>query len=162
MYNSPSVHPWISAEEKHYIESCIGAVDKESMEPTPWLKIITSPHVWAIAVAHFCYNWAEYTLLTCMPTYLADIDILQGTNVSWLKRAFADILLYIYRHIGCGVQWSVLGCPVLGANGCSVIKWTSGRFFKNILLNYCCQKDVHNYRQAELFILLSLKTSLCL
>eukprot|EP00731_Ephydatia_muelleri_P037304 Em0438g9a len=91
MYNSPSVHPWISAEEKHYIESCIGAVDKESMEPTPWLKIITSPHVWAIAVAHFCYNWAEYTLLTCMPTYLADIDILQGTNAVVFNGVFSAV-----------------------------------------------------------------------
>lgn len=94
MYNSPSEHPWISAEERHYLESVIGTVDNQSMEPTPWFKIMTSSHVWAIAIAHFCYNWAEYTLLTCMPTYLADIGILQGTNVGWLKGVSADIIWF--------------------------------------------------------------------
>ena len=37
--------------------------------PTPWLKIFTSPAVWAIAIANFCYGWGYFTLLTCMPTY---------------------------------------------------------------------------------------------
>ena len=81
VHSSPSVHPRISSGERHYIESAIGTINNNPV-PTPWFRIVTSPHVWAIAVAHFCYNWAEYTLLTCMPTYLADIGILPGKNVS--------------------------------------------------------------------------------
>jgi hypothetical protein len=31
---------------------------------TPWRRIFSNKHVWAIVVAHFCANWGFYTLLT--------------------------------------------------------------------------------------------------
>lgn len=52
--------------------------------PTPWLKIFTSPAVWAIVIAHTCSNWGFYTLLTCMPTYFAQAlpELKLSTEVS--------------------------------------------------------------------------------
>lgn len=34
---------------------------------------MTSKALWGIVVAHFCYNWTFYTLLTLLPTYMNDI-----------------------------------------------------------------------------------------
>ncbi|XP_064383500.1 sialin-like [Halichondria panicea] len=71
-FSSPASHPRISTAERDFIESSIDAnqttTAQEKMD-VPWLKIFTSPAVWAITVAHFCNNWGFYTLLTCIPTY---------------------------------------------------------------------------------------------
>lgn len=29
--------------------------------------------MWAIIVAHFCNNWMNYTMLTCLPKYMKDV-----------------------------------------------------------------------------------------
>ena len=39
----------------------------------PWFQIFTSPAMWAIIVAHFCNNWMNYTMLTCLPKYMKDV-----------------------------------------------------------------------------------------
>ena len=41
--------------------------------PTPWLRILTSPAVWAIIVVSFCNGCGHHTLLTCMPTYFKQV-----------------------------------------------------------------------------------------
>lgn len=38
-------------------------------KPVPWGLFLRSPAVWAIIVAHFCYNWGYYTLLAWLPSY---------------------------------------------------------------------------------------------
>lgn len=43
---------------------------------------MTSPSVWAIIVAHFCSNWGNYTLLTCIPSYFHDALNLTMGSVS--------------------------------------------------------------------------------
>jgi hypothetical protein len=35
----------------------------------PWGLFLRSAPVWAIIVAHFCYNWGYYTLLAWLPSY---------------------------------------------------------------------------------------------
>lgn len=35
----------------------------------PWGAFIRTPAVWAIIVAHFCYNYGYYTLLAWLPSY---------------------------------------------------------------------------------------------
>lgn len=50
--------------------------------PIPWFQIMTSPSVWAIVVAHFCNNWGNYTLLTCIPSYFHDALNLTMGSVS--------------------------------------------------------------------------------
>ena len=44
----------------------------------PWLRMLSSPAVWAIVAAHFAENWGFYTLLTQLPSFLKhalDIDL---------------------------------------------------------------------------------------
>ena len=40
---------------------------------TPWRAMFSSPAVWAIVVAHLCYNWGNYTIMTCIPTYMKEV-----------------------------------------------------------------------------------------
>jgi ACS family sodium-dependent inorganic phosphate cotransporter len=35
----------------------------------PWGEFMRSPPVWAVTVAHFCFNWGYYTLLAWLPSY---------------------------------------------------------------------------------------------
>lgn len=42
---------------------------KRSLE-VPWKRVFRSTAVWAIIVAHFCYAWGYFVLLTWFPTYL--------------------------------------------------------------------------------------------
>ena len=35
----------------------------------PWSLIVKSSAVWAIIIAHFCFNWGYYTLLAWLPSF---------------------------------------------------------------------------------------------
>lgn len=37
--------------------------------PVPWGTFLRSHAVWAVIVAHFCFNWGYYTLLAWLPSY---------------------------------------------------------------------------------------------
>ena len=41
--------------------------------PVPWVSILTSMSFWAMATAHFTYNWGFYTLLTALPKYMDEV-----------------------------------------------------------------------------------------
>jgi len=72
-YNSPSDHPRISAEERKYWETVIGAAELDAHPPTPWREIFTSVPVWALAVAYFADNWGYDTMATCLPLFMHDV-----------------------------------------------------------------------------------------
>lgn len=38
-------------------------------QPPPWRAFAASPAVWAVVVAHFCFNYGYYTLLAWLPSY---------------------------------------------------------------------------------------------
>jgi ACS family sodium-dependent inorganic phosphate cotransporter-like MFS transporter 5 len=82
-FSSPATHPRISEKEKIYIESSIASQNKEKRDfPIPWFQIFTSGPVWAIIVAHFCINWGNYTMLTCIPSYFHDaLSLSYGNDI---------------------------------------------------------------------------------
>ncbi|XP_022083703.1 vesicular glutamate transporter 1-like isoform X2 [Acanthaster planci] len=76
IYEKPSTHPTISAEERTYIEESIG--ETLTMLPmkfleTPWKSFFTSLPVYAIIVANFCRSWTFYLLLTGQPSYFEQV-----------------------------------------------------------------------------------------
>ncbi|XP_064646594.1 sialin-like isoform X2 [Lineus longissimus] len=73
VYNSPSEHPCISEDEKDYIIDNIGDSVAKTSQRVPWLKFATSMPLIAIIVAHVCNNYVQYTLMTCLPTYMKDV-----------------------------------------------------------------------------------------
>lgn len=62
---------------------------------TPWLRIWSSPAVWAIVVANFCDNWGFYTFLTGLPSYLKEV-----LDFSITENGFVSALPYILSFIG--------------------------------------------------------------
>ncbi|XP_064611638.1 uncharacterized transporter slc-17.2-like [Liolophura sinensis] len=75
VYDTPEVHPRISASEKEYIEASIGDryLEDEKRIKTPWGAMMKSPALWANIVAHFCNNWSGYSLLTGLPMYMREV-----------------------------------------------------------------------------------------
>uniref|UniRef100_A0A915KYK7 Sialin n=1 Tax=Romanomermis culicivorax TaxID=13658 RepID=A0A915KYK7_ROMCU len=75
--DSPSSHRFISDKEKHHIVQSLahqtGDTSRSSNISTPWRAIVTSVPIYAIFVAHFAADWATYTILTCLPTFLKDV-----------------------------------------------------------------------------------------
>lgn len=59
-------------------------------QPVPWGEFLKSPAVWAVIVAHFCYNWGYYTLLAWLPSYF---DMALGLNVE--KSSLLTLIPYI-------------------------------------------------------------------
>lgn len=83
--NTPADHPFISNEERQYIEESIELTVKPLK--TPWKKILTSRPFLATIHTHFCLNWGFYTLLTCLPLYMKEVlrfDIQQNSLLSAL------------------------------------------------------------------------------
>jgi MFS transporter, ACS family, solute carrier family 17 (sodium-dependent inorganic phosphate cotransporter), other len=74
----PSAHPTISAEERAllaHLDDEIGVV----ANPIPWKALFSHSAVWALAINHFCANWAFYLLLTWLPSYFRDV---QGLSIT--------------------------------------------------------------------------------
>ncbi|KAI1901770.1 hypothetical protein AGOR_G00037820 [Albula goreensis] len=68
--NEPSSHPRISVHERDYIINSIGSQGGAHGWSVPLIPIIFSVPLWAIILAQMCSNWAYYTLLTSLPTYM--------------------------------------------------------------------------------------------
>ncbi|VVC38189.1 Major facilitator superfamily,Major facilitator superfamily domain [Cinara cedri] len=96
---SPAEDAYISEEEREHIASSIGptgTVKKIGFLNYPWKCIFTSAPVWAINCAHFCDNWAAYTLLTQLPIYMNDIlhfDIGKGSYLLALPYTTLTIIM---------------------------------------------------------------------
>lgn len=69
--SAPNKDRFISDDELQYIQNTI-SVEVEEKRVIPWIAIITSKPVIAITVAQFAMNWGYNTMLTQMPSFLAD------------------------------------------------------------------------------------------
>lgn len=74
IYESPAVHPRISAEERREIEEAIGSTTSKR-KPTyvPWRDILTAPCVWAIIITHATSVFGYFTITNQLPTYMKTI-----------------------------------------------------------------------------------------
>lgn len=75
-YNAPATHPRISAAEREFIESSLGGKKGKAAPSSlhvPWLALVKSLPLYALAISHFTCNWGYYTLLTCLPQYFKHV-----------------------------------------------------------------------------------------
>jgi hypothetical protein len=70
----------------------------------PWKEFFKSPPVWAVTVAHFCFNWGYYTLLAWLPSYF---EMALGLNVQ--ESSFLTLIPYVAMII----MTPVVGLPML-------------------------------------------------
>ncbi|XP_071356297.1 sialin isoform X1 [Trachinotus anak] len=71
--DDPRTHRGISKEERDYIINSIGPQGTGHGWSVPLLPMLLSVPLWAIIITQMCSNWAFYTLLTSLPTYMNDI-----------------------------------------------------------------------------------------
>lgn len=72
-YNDPNSHPFISDEEKTYLQTSIGQVEQNKELETPWKAILTSAPVWGLIIAEVGHDWGLYTMVTDLPKYMSDV-----------------------------------------------------------------------------------------
>lgn len=131
VYDSPSDHPRITEEEKHYIEQSLGR-SKQKL-PIPWKSILMSLPVWSLCVAHFTASWGFYALLTCLPTYMSKIqkyEITQnGLLVSlpylacWVTGVLSGFIADFLKnkHLSTGVTRKLLSTLGLVVSGVTLV-----------------------------------------
>lgn len=72
-YNNPDEHPFISDEEKRYINDSMNRPTHDPTQPTPWRHILTSVPVWALIAGQVGYLWVFFTLVTDLPKYMSSV-----------------------------------------------------------------------------------------
>ncbi|XP_075232233.1 sialin [Lycorma delicatula] len=72
VFDTPADHPRITPEERSYIEEAVGAGTTTSHKVlrVPWLRVLTSPPVWAIIITHGCSVFGFFSIVNQLPTYM--------------------------------------------------------------------------------------------
>lgn len=104
--DSPSKDNWISKSEKTFILDSLKNQDgQKNVIKVPWKSIFQSKTIYAIACAHFAYNYGYYTLLTQLPLYMNKIlnfNLAQSGFISALPYVVQTILAFI---AGLAADW---------------------------------------------------------
>jgi ACS family sodium-dependent inorganic phosphate cotransporter-like MFS transporter 5 len=82
VYESPAMHPRISAAEREYIEANTPKQTMATKRLPPLLKVMTTPSFLALIVAYMGYNWGLHTMMTSGPIYMSTILHLSTADVS--------------------------------------------------------------------------------
>ncbi|ESO10303.1 hypothetical protein HELRODRAFT_124468, partial [Helobdella robusta] len=68
----------------------------------PWKKILLSLPCWAIIVAHSCNNWANYTILVCLPLFMKEVmelEVQQNGLYTSLPYVFSFLMAILSGHV---------------------------------------------------------------
>ncbi|XP_061397385.1 putative inorganic phosphate cotransporter [Musca vetustissima] len=71
--NSPRDTQFISESELKYIECSTGSDNQQINAAVPWKAMFTSACFYGLIAAHCGFTWGFYTLLTEIPTYMANV-----------------------------------------------------------------------------------------
>ncbi|XP_060535495.1 sialin-like [Cylas formicarius] len=103
VFDHPDKHPWISPEEKEYInKSHSGTVSHKKRAP-PYKQISVSVPAWALVVAQFGNLWGLFFLMTAGPIYLSTV---LGFDLG--RTGFLAALPYLARMIA-GFGFGAIG-----------------------------------------------------
>ncbi|KAL5286732.1 hypothetical protein ACFFRR_008004 [Megaselia abdita] len=100
--STPAESKSISVEERKFIETSIGSTPNTVKPKTPWLAIFTSIPFYSLIFVHCAHNWGFWTLLTEIPTYMANIlkkDIKSNAVLSALPYFVMCLLCYVFSFI---------------------------------------------------------------
>ncbi|XP_069705488.1 sialin-like isoform X1 [Periplaneta americana] len=73
-FDTPALHPRISASERRYIETSVGnTVVGDKGLVVPWRSILTSLPAWSIGITTFGRIWIHYTFIIPGPMYMKTV-----------------------------------------------------------------------------------------
>ncbi|GAB6019084.1 hypothetical protein CHUAL_000708 [Chamberlinius hualienensis] len=70
VYDTPAEDPKVSGEELQHIQENLNNFKHVKKFKVNWLRLFSSPAVWAMLLAYFAQAWGANTLLTILPSYL--------------------------------------------------------------------------------------------
>ncbi|XP_075232224.1 na[+]-dependent inorganic phosphate cotransporter isoform X3 [Lycorma delicatula] len=73
VFDTPALHPRISAKEREYIQNEIGQVLTKRELPVPWKDVLLSRPLWMVAISQWGGIWGFYTLMIQTPTYFRNV-----------------------------------------------------------------------------------------
>lgn len=79
-----------AAASKQQPSSSTSSTQGDKSAVVPYKDFFKSPPVWAVTVAHFCFNWGYYTLLAWLPSYF---EMALGLNVQ--ESSFLTLIPYV-------------------------------------------------------------------
>ncbi|XP_026294582.1 sialin-like isoform X1 [Frankliniella occidentalis] len=103
VFDSPSRHPRISAEELTYITESLGKSVTQRQIPTPWRAILTSRAVWMNIVAQWGGVFGLFTLMTQAPSYFRYIhgwNIRMTGLLSGLPHLMRMLWAWLFSEVG--------------------------------------------------------------
>ncbi|GLV45086.1 Dietary and metabolic glutamate transporter [Carabus blaptoides fortunei] len=73
-YSTPAEHPFISDNERTFLEKEIGANtgNKDNMN-IPWKAILMSVPLWALVFAQIGHDWGFFIMVTDLPIYMSEV-----------------------------------------------------------------------------------------
>lgn len=132
---SPETHPTISTEEKNYILASRGTKKKSNIVVSQkvWRVLLTNKHVLALYFNHFANNWALYTFLSFLPTYL--LERLQfNIKSSAIYSVLPYLTLFLFQCIGGFVADKLIDEKYLSRTSSRVLMETLGNILPAIAL----------------------------
>ncbi|KAK5641112.1 hypothetical protein RI129_009659 [Pyrocoelia pectoralis] len=71
-YSEPNSHPFISDEEKKFLEKELKDV-WQSRRSVPWKSILTSVPLWALVCSQLGHDWGLFTMVSDLPKYMKSV-----------------------------------------------------------------------------------------
>ncbi|KAF2903420.1 hypothetical protein ILUMI_02773 [Ignelater luminosus] len=71
-YSEPNSHPFISDDEKKFLEKELANVSNEKRD-IPWKAIFSSVPLWALVIAQLGHDWGLFTMVTDLPKYMKSV-----------------------------------------------------------------------------------------
>lgn len=103
VFDTPDQHPRIDPRERRYIEASLGTTQQTKKKlPIPWGPMLRTKGLWACASMHLGIGWQYLSLLTCLPTYMAQIlhyDIKSNSALSSIPYVVGGIASVIFGLI---------------------------------------------------------------
>ncbi|GBP33624.1 Putative inorganic phosphate cotransporter [Eumeta japonica] len=72
-YNDPESHPFISDQERKYLEEALGSSRSIHTTAIPWKAITTSVPLWALVCAQIGHDYGYFTMVTDLPKYMTGV-----------------------------------------------------------------------------------------
>jgi ACS family glucarate transporter-like MFS transporter len=92
--DTPAQHPWVSPEERNYIEKGLPPSQPKA-EKLPWSYILSLPDLWAVTFSYFAYGYAAQIFFNWFFSYLSDV---RGLDLK--QSSYYTMLPFIAMSIG--------------------------------------------------------------
>ncbi|CAH0719420.1 unnamed protein product, partial [Brenthis ino] len=98
-YSTPNAHPFISDEEKQYLNANITASGlHKKLDPVPFKAILRSAPLWSLVIAAIGHDWGYFTMITDLPKYFSDV-LKFNIKDTGLMAALPYIAMYIFSFV---------------------------------------------------------------